>query len=47
MAFFVLTYALTWRAISFGGFIASGLLIAAHILLPITQGWAGLRELGR
>jgi hypothetical protein len=47
VAFFVLTYALTWWAVPFGSFIASGPLIAALIVLPITQGWAGLRELGR
>jgi hypothetical protein len=46
ITFFVLTYALTWWALPFGDFFAIGPLLAALIVIPITQGWAGLRELG-
>lgn len=46
VAFFVLTYALTWGALPFGSFFATGPLLAALIVIPITQGWAGLQELG-
>ena len=41
--FFVLTYALTWGFLSLGIFGATGPLIAALIVISITQGWAGLR----
>ena len=47
VALFVLTYALAWWVVPFGGFIASGPLIAALIVIPITHGWAGQRELDR
>jgi hypothetical protein len=47
VALFVLTYALAWWVVPFGGFIASGPLIAVLIVIPITHGWAGLRELDR
>jgi membrane protease YdiL (CAAX protease family) len=46
ITFFVLTYALTWGFLPLGIFGATGPLIAALIVIPITQGWAGLRELG-
>jgi uncharacterized protein len=46
VAFFVLTYALTWGFLPLGIFGATGPLIAALVVIPITQGWAGLRELG-
>jgi uncharacterized protein len=46
ITFFVLTYALTWWAVPFGGFIPTGPLLAALIVIPITQGLSGLRELG-
>ena len=46
ITFFVLTYALTWWAVPFGGFIPAGPLLAAIIVIPITQGWAALRDLG-
>jgi len=46
ITFFVLTYALTWWALPFGVFIATGPLVAALIVISITQGWAGLRDLG-
>jgi uncharacterized protein len=44
--FFVLTYTLTWAFLPFGLFLATGPLIAALIVIPLTQGRAGLRELG-
>ena len=46
ITFFVLTYALSWWAVPFGGFIAARPLLAALIVIPIAQGLAGLRELG-
>jgi len=46
ITFFVLTYALTWGFLLIGIFGTTGPLIAALIVLAITQGWAGLRELG-
>ena len=46
ITFFVLTYALTWGFLPFGIFGATGPLIAALIVIPITQGVAGLKELG-
>ena len=45
-AFFVLAYALTWAAVPFGSFFAPGALIAALIVVSVTEGTAGLRELG-
>jgi hypothetical protein len=52
IAFFVLTFVLSWWTIPL--YIMSlspsplfpGPLLAALIVIPITQGWAGLRELG-
>ena len=44
--FFVLTYALTWGFLPLGIFGTTGPLLAALIVLAITDGWAGLRELG-
>jgi membrane protease YdiL (CAAX protease family) len=46
ITFFVLTYALTWGFLPLGIFGATGPLIAALIVIPITQGLSGLRELG-
>jgi membrane protease YdiL (CAAX protease family) len=46
VTFFVLTYVLTWAAIPFGGFFATGPLVAALIVIPLTRGLAGLKELG-
>src|SRR5215210_1320970 len=46
ITFFVLTYALSWWAVPFGGFIPAGPLIAALIVIPITQGLSGLKALG-
>jgi len=48
IAFFVLTYALSWGflPIKAFGFLPAGPLLAALIVIPITQGLSGLRELG-
>jgi hypothetical protein len=49
VTFFVLSYAISWAALPFESvrFLPSGPLFAALIVIPITQGWSGLRELGR
>src|SRR5919107_2061994 len=53
ISFFVLTFALSWGGWPLYGvgiwpipFLAGGPLIAALIMVPLTQGRAGLRELG-
>jgi hypothetical protein len=46
ITFFVLSYALAWMLVPFGSFGAYGPLVAALIVIPITQGVAGLKELG-
>ena len=46
VAFFVLTYALTWGVLPLGIFGATGPLLAALIMIAITEGRAGLRALG-
>ena len=46
VTFFVLTYAIGWGLIPFWTFQAGAPFIAALIVIPLTQGWAGLRELG-
>ena len=46
LTFFILAYALTWVAVPFGIFNAAGPLLAALITAAVTQGRAGLRELG-
>ncbi len=46
LTFFVLTYVLSWWPVPFGGFIPAGPLVAALIVIPITQGLSGLKELG-
>jgi membrane protease YdiL (CAAX protease family) len=44
--YFVLAYALSWAAIPWQSFFAPGALIAALIVVSLTQGMHGLRELG-
>jgi uncharacterized protein len=46
VTFFVLTFAISWGCIPFWTFMAGGPFIAAIIVVSITRGWAGLRELG-
>src|SRR5215216_3200872 len=45
-SFFILTYAITWAGIPFGWFFTFGPLLAALIVVGLTQGKAGLREWG-
>ena len=44
--FFVLAYLLTWAFLPLGAFVATGPLVAALIVTPITHGTAGLKDLG-
>src|SRR5918994_2051755 len=46
ITFFVLTYAIGWGCIPFWTFQAGSPFIAALIVIPLTQGWTGLRALG-
>jgi uncharacterized protein len=46
ITYFVLTYAIGWGCIPFWTFQAGSPFIAALIVIPITQGLSGLRELG-
>jgi uncharacterized protein len=46
ITFFVLAYALAWGFVPFGSFGAFAPLVAALIVIPLTQGLSGLRELG-
>jgi hypothetical protein len=48
ITFFVLAYAISWALLPIESvrFLPSGPLLAALIVIPLTQGWAGLRELG-
>ncbi len=44
--FFVLAYALTWWAVPWDSFFAPGALLAALIVIFLTEGLPGLRRLG-
>jgi membrane protease YdiL (CAAX protease family) len=48
VTFFVLTYVLSWGFLPIKalGFLPAGPLIAALIVIPLTQGLSGMRELG-
>ena len=46
VTFFVLTYAIGWGCIPFWTFQAGAPFIAALIVIPLTQGVAGLKKLG-
>jgi len=48
ITFFVLAYAISWGFLPIEAvrFLPAGPLIAALIVISITQGWAGLRDLG-
>jgi hypothetical protein len=43
ITFFVLAYGVAWAFVPFGSFGAFGPLVAA-LVIPLTRGWAGLRE---
>src|SRR5262245_27108894 len=45
--FFVLTYALSWWSIPFGGQIPHGPALAAVVVLAVTEGRRGLSDLWR
>jgi membrane protease YdiL (CAAX protease family) len=44
--FFVLAYVLTWWAVPWNSFFVPGVLLAALIVVTVTEGLAGLRKLG-
>jgi uncharacterized protein len=46
VVFFVLAYFLAWGAIPWNSFLAPGALLAALIVVGLTEGLAGLRALG-
>ena len=46
ITFFLLAYALSWGAIPWQSFFAPGVLVAALIVVPLTEGVAGLRAMG-
>src|SRR5918997_5437857 len=48
VTFFVLTYAISWGFLPIESvrFMPAGPFFAALIVIPLTQGWAGLKELG-
>ncbi|MEU4286986.1 CPBP family glutamic-type intramembrane protease [Kribbella sp. NPDC026596] len=45
-SFFVLAYVLAWAGIPFGSFFAPGALIAALVVVSLTEGLAGLKSIG-
>lgn len=45
--FFLLAYALSWAAVPFGSFFAPGALVAALVVISVTEGVPGLAALGR
>ena len=46
ITFFLLAYALSWGAIPWQSFFAPGVLVAALIVVSLTEGVAGLRAMG-
>jgi uncharacterized protein len=46
LTFFLLCYALSWGALPWDSFFAPGVLIAALIVVSLTEGVAGLRAMG-
>ena len=46
VTFFILAYAIAWGFVPFGSFGAFAPLVAALIVIPLTQGLTGLKELG-
>jgi CAAX protease family protein len=47
LAFFLLAYALSWGAIPWQSFFAPGVLVAALVVVSLTEGVAGLKAMGR
>lgn len=47
LTFFLLAYALSWGAIPWQSFFAPGVLVAALIVVFLTEGVAGLKDMGR
>src|SRR5918993_5498853 len=46
VAFFLLAYALSWGAIPWQSFFAPGVLVAALVVVFLTEGLAGLKAMG-
>jgi hypothetical protein len=46
VSFFALAYVLAWGGIPFGSFFAPGALVAALVIVYLTEGLAGLRSVG-
>ena len=46
LCFFVLAYVLAWGAIPWNSFFAPGALLAAVIVVAVTEGLPGLRQVG-
>jgi len=46
ITFFLLTYVIAWVTLPFGTFGAFSPLVAALVVIPISQGLSGLKELG-
>ncbi|HEY9468394.1 MAG TPA: hypothetical protein VIQ76_02140, partial [Propionibacteriaceae bacterium] len=46
ITFFLLAYVFSWGAIPWQSFFAPGVLVAALIVVPLTEGVAGLRAMG-
>jgi hypothetical protein len=46
ITFFLLACALTWAALPWQSFFAPGVLVAALIVVSLTEGVAGLRAMG-
>ncbi|WUJ73115.1 CPBP family glutamic-type intramembrane protease [Kribbella soli] len=46
LSFFVLAYILAWGGVPFGSFFAPGALVAALVIVSLTEGLAGLRSVG-
>jgi uncharacterized protein len=46
ITFFLLTYALSWPAIFCQSFFAPGVLVAALIVVSLTEGVVGLKAMG-
>jgi uncharacterized protein len=46
LVFFLLAYALSWGALPWDSFFAPGVLIAALVVVSVTEGLSGLRAMG-